>query len=302
MLSDFNHIFWPIIIASITILGIIGCYILLKITGKRELNVDSNTTSGHIWDEDIEEKNNPLPLWWVQLFIITMVFGLIYLYMYPGIILTDGYLGWSQVKQYEEEVDAANKKYADMYGYYGQMNTDEFMGDHKAIKIGKKIFLNNCAQCHGSDANGMTSFPNLTDRDWLYGGEIDNIKKSITQGRNGTMPAMINIIGTKKDIQNVAHYVQSLSGAKHRPQLAIKGKEKFGVCAACHGTNGKGNQYIGAPNLTDDIWLHGKGIDEVIHRVTNGISNTMPSWHDKLTPEQIHIVSLYVWSLSSEYD
>ncbi len=299
MLSEFNNYFWPVLVASITILGIVGCYILLKLTGKKNNANDTNSTSGHIWDEDLEEKNNPLPRWWVGLFVITIIWGLIYLWLYPGIILTDGYLKWTQLKQYQNELDTADKKYAAMYRDYGQLDLDSFINNRKAIKIGKKIFLNNCSQCHGSDARGTTSFPNLTDHDWLYGGEIKDIKTTIINGRNGLMPPL-GSIGTKNDLWDVAHYVKSLSGSKHHPMKAIRGKEKFGICASCHGLDGKGNQTIGAPNLTDQIWLHGESLEGIVHRITYGIKNEMPAWKDRLTPDQIHLVSLYTRMLSRE--
>ncbi|MBT3827326.1 MAG: cytochrome-c oxidase, cbb3-type subunit III [Nitrosomonadales bacterium] len=299
MLGEFNNYFWPVLVASITIIGIIGCYVLLKLTGKKGPENDDNSTSGHVWDGDLEEENNPLPRWWVGLFVITIIWGLIYLALYPGLILTDGYLKWSQLGQYQDEVKDADKKFAAMYKDFGQMDLEQFINNRKAKKIGKKIFLNNCAQCHGSDARGTTSFPNLTDHDWLYGGKMIDIKSSITNGRNGVMPALASI-GTKKDLWDIAHYVKSLSDSKHHPMKALRGKEKFGICASCHGADGKGNQSIGAPNLTDHIWLHGESFEGIVHRITYGINNEMPAWNDRLTPEQIHLVSLYTRMLSKD--
>jgi len=210
-----------------------------------------------------------------------------------------GKLGWTQVKQYEQEVKESNDRIAPIYAKYANMPAEEVAKDEKAMAIGERLFMNNCAQCHGSDAHGSRGFPNLTDNDWLYGGDPDTIKTTITNGRNGMMPPMAAAVGGPDDVKNVAHYVLSLSDSEHDANRAALGKEKFAACAACHGVDGKGNQAIGAPNLTDDIWLHGAGEAAIIERINHGKNNKMPAQGSRFTPEQIHVLAAYVWRFSN---
>jgi cytochrome c oxidase cbb3-type subunit 3 len=167
------------------------------------------------------------------------------------------------------------------------------------MAIGDRLFMNNCAQCHGSDARGSKGFPNLTDTDWLHGGTHDKIKETLVKGRIGNMPPMAAAVGSPEDVRNLAHYVLSLSKGPHDALRASLGKPKFVACAACHGPDGKGNQTIGAPNLTDDIWLHGWGENAIIAMVNNGKVNQMPAQAGKLTDAQLHVLASYVWGLSN---
>jgi cytochrome c oxidase cbb3-type subunit 3 len=233
------------------------------------------------------------------LFVLTIVFGLGYLVAYPGLGRHEGSLGWTQQAQYENEVAEANKKLEPLYATYAAMTVEEASTNEQAKAIGERLFMNNCAQCHGSDARGSRGFPNLTDTDWLHGGSPDKIKETITQGRMGMMPPMAAAVGTEEDVKNVANYVLSLSGSQHDAQRALLGKDKFMMCAACHGADGKGNQMMGAPNLTDGIWLHGAGEAAIIDRINHGKTNQMPAQAEKLTPAQIHILAAYVWGLSN---
>jgi len=172
--------------------------------------------------------------------------------------------------------------------------------DTQAMAIGERLFMNNCAQCHGSDARGSKSFPNLTDGDWLYGGTPDKISETLHQGRIGNMPPMAEAVGSAEDVRNLAHYVLSLSGSPHDSLRASLGKPKFGACAACHGTDAKGNQALGAPNLTDDIWLHGWGEEAITAMINKGKVNQMPAQAEKLTEAQLGVLTSYVWSLSNK--
>jgi cytochrome c oxidase cbb3-type subunit 3 len=180
------------------------------------------------------------------------------------------------------------------------MKPEDVSQDPKAMAIGERLFMNNCSQCHGSDARGSKGFPNLTDGDWLHGGDPDKIKETLVKGRIGNMPPMAAAVGTPDDVRNVAHYVLSLSSSPHDSLRASLGKSKFGACAACHGADGKGNQALGAPNLTDDIWLHGWGENAIVAMVNNGKVNQMPAQADKLTESQIHVLASYVWGLSKK--
>ena len=299
-MSDFTASGWSIYVAAATVLGLIACLVLLFIAARRRApaaGVDDNTT-GHVWDEDLRELNNPLPRWWMWLFIITVVFAFAYLALYPGLGSYDGNLKWSSRGQYDGEQSRAASAMAPLYARFSAMNEVALARDSQAMGIGERLFINNCATCHGSDARGSKGFPNLTDNDWLWGGSFATIEQTITQGRNGVMPPMAAAVGSGDDVRNVAHYVLSLSGSAHDNIAAQLGKPKFAVCAACHGAEGKGNPAIGAPNLSDKVWLHGWGEQAIVAMVTGGKNNVMPAHGGRLSAEQIHVLAAYVWNLS----
>ena len=300
-MSDFTNNFWPIFITTISLLGIFGCALLLWLTSKIKIvSANDDNTSGHVWDEDLREMNNPLPRWWVWMFILTIIFALFYLVAYPGLGTYAGKLGWTEVNQYEKEVAAANKALDPLYSKFEAMPIEELALNTEARAIGERLFMNNCSQCHGSDAKGSRGFPNLTDHDWLHGGSPEKIQETITGGRIGMMPPMAAAVGNAEDVKNVANYVLSFSGSMYDSGRAGLGKEKFVACAACHGPDGKGNQTIGAPNLTDNIWLHGAGEANIIKRINEGKINQMPAQAGRLTPAQIHVVAAYVWGMSNK--
>lgn len=299
-MSDFTAPAWSVYVAGVTLAGIIACLVLLWVTARKKVAATQDNTTGHVWDEDLTEMNNPLPRWWMWLFIITIVFGLLYLVAYPGLGSYQGELRWSQLGAYKAEVDAANRELAPLYAQFTAKKPEELAGDSAAMAVGERLFMNNCSQCHGSDARGSKGFPNLTDADWLHGGSPAKIVETVTAGRRGQMPPMAAAVGTPEDVKNVAHYVLSLSNSPHDSVRAQLGKAKFGACAACHGIDGKGNQALGAPNLTDDIWLHGWGEQAIINIVTQGKVNEMPAQAGKLTEAQIHVLASYVWGLSNK--
>ena len=296
-MSDFVNSGWAIFVAVATVISLIACLALLIIAARRRVMANDNTT-GHVWDEDLRELNNPLPRWWMWLFVITVVFAGIYLALYPGLGSHQGSLKWSSTGQWEAEQAKANAAMEPIYAKYASMSAEDLAKDATAMGIGQRLFINNCAQCHGSDARGSKGFPNLTDDDWLWGGTHEAIIQTISQGRQGNMPPMAAAVGGGDDVRNVAHYVLSLSNSAHNPVFAQLGKEKFVACAACHGADGKGNQALGAPNLTDKIWLHGWGEAAIVNIVNNGRVNVMPAQDKLLTPEQIHVLGAYVWQLS----
>ncbi|HVR48936.1 MAG TPA: cytochrome-c oxidase, cbb3-type subunit III [Pseudorhodoferax sp.] len=299
-MSDFTSGFWSIAIIAVTLAGIVGCVLLLWGAGKARVSPTGDNTTGHVWDGDLREMNNPLPRWWVWLFVITVVFGLLYLVLYPGLGDKPGTLNWTSVGEHQADVEKHKAATAPVYAKYAEMPVPEIARDAQAKAIGERLFMNNCAQCHGSDARGSKGFPNLADGDWLWGGEPDRIVESITQGRTGTMPPMAAAVGTPDDVRNVAHYVLSLSNGPHDSVRAALGKSKFTACAACHGSNGKGNPLLGAPNLTDDIWLHGWGEEAIVAMVNNGKTNQMPAQEGKFSAEQIRVLAAYVWGLSNK--
>ena len=296
-MSDFDHPGWGYFVAATTVLGLIFCLFLLVVASRRSAMADDNTT-GHVWDEDLVELNNPLPRWWMWLFVITVVFAAIYLAFYPGLGTLPGTLKWTSEGQYATEQKKAVAAMAPVYARFTPMKSEELARDELAMGIGQRLFLNNCAQCHGSDARGSKGFPNLTDTDWLGEGSHEYVKKVIVEGRTGMMPPMAAAVGSPEDVRNVAHYVLSLSGSAHSNIAAQLGKAKFATCAGCHGSDGRGNAALGAPNLTDKIWLHGWGEQAIVNIITQGKNNVMPAQGKLLTPEQVHVLGAYVWSLS----
>jgi cytochrome c oxidase cbb3-type subunit III len=298
-MSDFTSEFWSWYVAGLTLVSIVACLILLWVSGTTKVKASADNTTGHVWNSDLREMNNPLPRWWVWLFVITVVFSLIYGVLYPTFGKYPGVLGWSSGGQHRAEVAAVEKAIAPIYEKFQGMEPQQLAGDAQAMAIGERLFMNNCAQCHGSDARGARSFPNLADGDWLWGGEPAAIKTSITEGRTGVMPPMAAAVGTPEDVRNVAHYVLSLSGSPHDPVRATLGRPNFAACAACHGADGKGNTALGAPNLSDSTWLHGWGEEAVVRAITQGFTNQMPAQAGKLNADQIHVLSGYVWGLSN---
>ena len=296
-MSDFLDSGWGWFIAVSTVVSLLACLGLLIIASRRKVMGDDNTT-GHVWDEDLRELNNPLPRWWMWLFVLTVVFSAVYLAFYPGLGTSPGSLKWTSVGQYEAEQDKARAAMVPVYARYVSMNAEELGRDAQAMGIGQRLFLNNCAQCHGSDGRGSKGFPNLADNDWLGTNTLDSVKKTITEGRAGVMPPMGAALGTAEDVKNVAHYVLSLSGSAHNDIAAQLGKPKFGTCAACHGADGKGNTTLGAPNLSDKIWLHGWGEQAIVEIINKGKTNAMPAQGRLLTPEQVHVLGCYVLNLA----
>jgi cytochrome c oxidase cbb3-type subunit III len=299
-MSDFTDGFWSLFVAGVTLVGILACLLLLWITARKKIPARADNTTGHVWDGDLTEMNNPLPMWWVGMFILTIVFSLLYLVAYPGLGSYDGELKWTSLGEYDAEVQKATQALEPLYAQFTSRKPEELAGDANAMAVGERLFMNNCAQCHGSDARGSKGFPNLADGDWLHGGGSDKIVETIAKGRVGVMPQMAAAVGGSEDVRNVAHYVLSLSNSPHDSLRAQLGKGKFAACAACHGADGKGNAAMGAPNLADDIWLHGWGEQAIVNIVNNGRTNEMPGQTGKLTDAQIHVLGSYVWGLSNK--
>ncbi len=296
-MSDFTHSGWALFVAGVTIAGLLFCIFILVVASKRTVMANDNTT-GHVWDEDLKEMNNPLPRWWMWLFVMTVVFSAIYLVLYPGLGSFAGTLKWSSTGQWANEQQKAHTAMAPVYAKFTAMDAAALAKDSHAMGIGERLFVNNCAQCHGSDGRGSKGFPNLTDADWLGGSGAEYIARTISAGRVGMMPPMAAAVGTGNDVKNVANYVLSLSDSPHNNVAAELGKAKFAACGACHGADGKGNQALGAPNLADKVWLHGWGVDAVTAIVNNGKNNVMPAFEHRLSVEQIHVLAAYVWNLS----
>ncbi len=301
-MSDFTSDFWAVYIALITVLSIIACAVLLYAYGtKRAVKGEQAGTTGHTWDEDLHEWNNPLPRWWMWLFYLTIVFSLVYLALYPGLGIYSGVFGWSSQRQYDDEQQQAALRYGPIFDQYLKQDVAAVAADADARAIGQRLFLNYCAQCHGSDAGGGKGFPNLRDQDWLYGGEPATIKESIANGRLGTMPPLGAAVGGAEEVKDVANYVRSLSGLTHDALRASRGAQKFtAICAACHGADAKGNPQLHAPNLTDSVWLYGSSESTIIETITKGRAGQMPAHKGFLDDGKIHLLTAYVYSLSRE--
>ncbi len=300
-MSDYTNGFWPIFVSAIALIGILGNLIGLIVVSNMKAHTAADGTTGHVWDDNLREMNNPLPRWWTYMYVVTIVFALAYFVLYPGLGENSGTFGWTSTGAYQDEVKKGDAETAPIYAKFSAMKPEDVAKDAKAMAIGERLFSNNCAQCHASDARGNKGFPNLTDGDWLHGGTPEKIKETITGGRIGNMPPIAAAVGTADDVKNVAQYVLSLSGSAHDSARAALGQEKFAVCAACHGPDGKGMQALGSANLTDKTWLHGPGTEKTILAMVNGgMTNVMPAQGSKLTEAQIHVLTAYVWGMSNK--
>ena len=306
-MSDFVNGFWPWYVAAISLVSVLACGLLLYLAGKATVvahdgqadNRDDNTT-GHVWDGNLREYNNPLPRWWLWLFILTIVFALAYLAIFPGLGSYEGLLKWSTEGEHQQDVTQLREQVAPLYTAFAGQSVEALAKDKRALAAGERLFMNNCSQCHGSDGAGSKGFPNLTNTNvaWLGERGSAHIVQTVTNGRVGLMPPMAAAIGGEAEMSQVANYVLSLSGSPYNEIKAFSGKAKFSACAACHGVDGKGNKALGAPNLTDDYWLHGWGEAAIVSAIKNGKNNVMPAQSPKLSAEQIHVVAAYVLSLS----
>lgn len=326
--------FWSIWVTVLSLGTLVFMYLILRMCLKNFAGVPEGESMGHTFD-GIEELNNPLPKWWSTFFLATIIWGFGYFLLY-GIGAWQGVFNWQssnqgitslaqskelalyakseeakseglfgKVVQYDREIQAADEKYGPIFEAYAARSIPDLAADKEALKVGQRLFLQNCSQCHGSDARGTTGFPNLTDKDWLYGGSPEAIKHTLLQGRkaNGMM-AWETALGGDKGVKEVAAYVMSLSGREVDPELASAGKPKFAMCAACHGPDGSGSLAmgipLGAPNLTDNVWLYGGSKRAIESSIRNGRAGVMPAWDTILGEEKVHVISAYVYSLSQD--
>lgn len=286
--------FWSVFVMVLVAINVIGAMWLLFGNAKS----DPSETTGHTWDEDLTEYNKPLPMWWIGMFVLSVLFGIGYLVLYPGFGASKGALHWSSVKQLDANVAATNARLEKLFAQFRDKSMDELVTDTKALGIGQNVFANNCAMCHGSDARGAVGFPNLTDSDWLYGNTPQDVITTITNGRNGVMPAWGPVVGDQ-GVTELANYVRELSGQSHDTALAAAGKTRYmTLCIACHGPAGTGNQVLGAPNLTDGTWLYGGDLATIEASIRNGRNGHMPAWGKSLGPDRVRLVAAWVLSQS----
>jgi len=290
---------WSTYVVFLVVLNILATTWLLWWTArKRKSDARTSETTGHVWDGDITEYNKPLPKWWINLFYLTIIYSVGYLIWYPGLGNFAGTSGWSSAKEHNADKAEADAKLAVAFARFDGMPIDQIAKDGEALAFGSRLFANHCAMCHGSDARGGKGFPNLADADWQWGGTPDQIVTTILHGRQAAMPALAAVVGGEVGVTEVAAYVQSLSGMKVDPVLAAAGQARFAVCAACHGADGKGNVALGAPNLTDEIWLYGRDFATLRDGVTHGRNGMMPAHLPIIGETRTRIAAAYVWSLS----
>lgn len=300
-MSDFVSGFWSYFIAIITLAGIVFCVWLL-FTQRAWLGktVEKAEDTGHVWDGNLTELNNPVPRWWTVFYVGLCVVALVILFLYPGLGTFKGVLDYSAAAEVKQDQEAMRKRIEPIYAQYRDMPVTKVAHDAEAREIGQRLFLNYCAQCHGSDARGGGTFPNLTDGDWLYGGNPETIQQTITKGRHGMMPAWGAQVSAS-EAADIAQYVRSLSGLAADPLRVIPGKRGYDTyCVACHGAEGKGNTAVGAPNLTDDVWLFGSSQAAIVETILKGRQNIMPAQEGVLTEDQIRMLTAWVWGLSNK--
>ncbi len=293
---------WSLFVIILTIANIFACAWLLRWTSKPRTaseKIGGGADTGHVWDKDLREYNNPLPKWWLWLFYITIAFGLLYLALYPGLGNIAGVKGWTQAGQYEQERAAVEARAAELLAPLAALPVAELVNNEQAMSTAHNLFQQNCAQCHGSDGGGAVGFPNLANADWQWGSDADTVVATIAGGRIAAMPPWGAVLG-EPGVDEVVAYVQTLSGLQADATRAAAGQVRFQtVCSACHGMDGKGNPLLGAPNLTDQEWLYGSDAASLKQTVMNGRNGQMPAWGDKLGEQRIKLLAAYVTKLAA---
>ena len=300
-MGNFSDGFWNLFLFGVTVVSIGGLalFVFAQSKGKAPLPGESAETTGHVWDDDLRELNNPLPAWWRNMFYITLVFGAIYLLFYPGLGSNTMFFGWTQITQYEEEMAAAEATYGPLFARFENEPIDTLAKNAAAMKMGERLYASYCTQCHGSDAGGVRGYPSLRDNDWLWGGTPERIEETILKGRQGVMPAWAAVL-TEDGVKQVAQYVLSLGGREHDAAAAANGKTQYANCVACHGVDGTGNTMLGAPNLVDDVWLYGGSPKAIETSVRDGRTGKMPAHEEFLGKAKVHLLAAYVYSLSTK--
>jgi cytochrome c oxidase cbb3-type subunit 3 len=291
---------WSLFIIVLTLANIVACLWLLRWTAKPKPaeKLGGGADTGHVWDGDLREYNNPLPKWWLWVFYISVAFGLLYLALYPGLGNFAGIKSWSQAGQYEEEKATVEAKAAELLAPLAALPVPDLVNNEQAMATAHNLYQQNCAQCHGSDGGGAKGFPSLADASWQWGGDAEAVITTITAGRVGVMPPWGAVLG-EQGVTEVVSYVQQLSGQTADAAVAAAGKARFEtVCTACHGADGKGNPMLGAPDLTDTIWLYGGDAGSITQTVLNGRNGQMPAWGDKLGEQRVKLLAAYATKLS----
>jgi len=294
---------WSWYVIVLVALNILGCAWLLWWTARPRPGDGKPEDTSHVWDGDITEYNKPLPRWWINLFYLTIVFGLVYLAWYGGWGSYQGFGNWTSTGEHDAKASEEDAKLETAFAPYKGKSIDVIAGDPKAVALGQAIFGNSCATCHGSSAQGAIGFPDLSDDIWHWGGTPDAILTTVLDGREGVMPewgTVLTGMGGDNAVVSVVSYVRSLGDAdRGNDFFAVKGQKLYeGVCVACHGIDGKGNQDLGAPDLTDDYWLYGNSTAQITQSIEHGRHGVMPAHRQLLGETRARLAAAYVWSLS----
>ncbi len=298
--------FWHWFVVIIT-LGFTAAMVWLFIaTGRARVNKqpggDEGETTGHVWDEDLREYNNPMPRWWLWLFYLSVAFALGYLVLYPGLGRYDGTLGWTQEKQYEAEMEQADEAFRAQFAELADQPIEQLTDNAEALRVGRNIFAHNCSTCHGSDARGAEGYPNLTDDHWIWGGAPQRVLESIQAGRQAVMPPLGENLGDQ-GVTRTAVYVQQLAGRSVDASMAAAGEKLFQQnCAACHGPEGTGNIHLGAPDLTAGVYTYGGDLDSIRETIREGRNGVMPAQMELIGEIRTRLVAAYVLNLSQNDD
>ena len=296
-MASFDDGFWNIFIIIVTLASMFGLWFFVQWGNQGGASKEGEAESmGHVWDDDLEELNNPLPRWWLNMFLITIAWGFLYLILYPGLGANTMVLNWSQKGQYEAEMQAAEERYGPLFEQHAGTPIPQLAGDPEALKMGERLFASYCTQCHGSDAGGVRGFPNLRDNAWLWGGTPDAIEHSILKGRNAMMPSWASL--GDDNIAQLTQYLLDFSGRAEDKTAAAAGGPIFAQnCAACHGAEGTGNPALGAPDLSDDVWLYGGTPRAIEETLRLGRQGQMPAHEEFLGTAKVHLLAAYVYSL-----
>lgn len=299
--ANFQGGFWNLFLVLVTLasIGGLAIFVFVQSKGKAPAPGSNAQTTGHVWDGDLQELNNPLPAWWRNMFYITLVFAALYLMFYPGFGSNKMFLGWTQITQYEQEMAAAEGAYGPLFARFEKEPIEALAANAEALKMGERLYASYCTQCHGSDAGGVRGYPNLRDEDWLWGGSPQRIEQTISKGRQALMPAWAAVL-KDEGVTQVTHYILSLSGRDHDAAAAAKGKLHFANCQGCHGAGGGGNPLFGAPNLRDEVWLYGGSVQAIETTIRGGRNGTMPAHEGFLGAAKVHLLAAYVYSLSNK--
>ncbi len=290
-MSTFMHLF----VVVLTVASILGCLWLLLAQSRGKTGPETT----HVWDDDLTEYNNPLPRWWLHLFLLTIAFSVGYLVFYPGLGTVQGRLGWSSEAEMQARLDELTAQRQAQYAPLSGLPVAALVDQDSARNLGRAVFVANCAGCHGTDARGAIGFPDLTDGDWLYGNSAEAVMTSIRQGRNGQMPSFLGVVSPEK-LDALLAFLPYWSDPELPAARREAGMKAFsGTCSACHGADGQGNPLLGAPNLTDDVWLWGRQREQIRHSIMFGRQNGMPAHDHLLSEDEIRVVAAYVLSLSA---
>jgi len=288
---------WSWYVAVGTVASLLACFWLIVWTNRqRQSDEEIKASEHHVWDEDIRELNNPLPMWWLWLYVLTLIWGAAYLVLYPSLGNFSGVLGWSQEQQYEEQMVAAEERYGPVFAEFGAIPVEDLVGNERAMRIGSSLYANYCSQCHGANALGASGFPNLTDDVWNWGGAPQQIEQSILNGRNGIMPALGGALQGEQGIKEMVIYVRNMADGQDTSSPAHS--HYMSLCIGCHGPQGGGMQALGAPSLVDDVWLYGSSQTAVRKSIIDGRNGVMPAHADLLGADRARILAAYVYSLS----